>query len=100
MPNLQGLWAGTWSAPWFASFTVNGNLPCAISFFCRGNTPEFNESLLSWIEERLPEMRDAAESFWKTLNGVERTSLLSSGSPTETSGTSKVFNAGRDRNPQ
>ncbi len=61
VPNLQGLWAGTWSAPWFASFTVNGNLPCAISFFCRGNTPEFNESLLGWIEARLPEMRDAAK---------------------------------------
>ena len=61
MPNLQGLWAGTWSAPWFATFTVNGNLPCAISFFCRGNTPEFNESLLKWIEARLPEMRDAAK---------------------------------------
>ena len=61
VPNLQGLWAGTWSAPWFASFTVNGNLPCAISFFCRGNTPEFNESLLSWIGARLPEMRDAAK---------------------------------------
>ena len=61
VPNLQGLWAGTWSAPWFASFTVNGNLPCAISFFCRGNTPEFNESLLKWIEARLHEMRDAAK---------------------------------------
>ena len=61
VPNLQGLWAGTWSAPWFASFTVNGNLPCAISFFCRGRTPEFNESLLRWIEVRLPEMRDAAK---------------------------------------
>ena len=61
VPNLQGLWAGTWSAPWFASFTVNGNLPCAISFFCRGRTPEFNESLLGWIEARLPEMRDAAK---------------------------------------
>lgn len=61
VPNLQGVWAGTWSAPWFAGFTVNGNLPCAISFFCRGNTPEFNECLLKWIEARLPELRDAAK---------------------------------------
>ena len=43
IPNLQGLWAGTWSAPWCASFTVNGNLPCAIAFFDRGRTPELNE---------------------------------------------------------
>lgn len=81
VPNLQGLWAGTWSAPWFASFTVNGNLPCAISFFCRGNTPEFNESLLAWIEARLPEMRDAAKRHFNargfraaaqtTVSGVE-----------------------------
>lgn len=61
IPNLQGLWAGTWYAPWFASFTVNGNLPCAISFFDKGNTPEFNESLLKWLEARLPEMRQAAK---------------------------------------
>lgn len=61
IPNLQGLWSGTWSAPWFASFTVNGNLPCAISFFDRGNTPEFNENLLAWMEERLPECRTEAQ---------------------------------------
>ena len=60
VPNLQGLWAGTWSAPWFASFTVNGNLPCAISFFNRGNTPELNECLLAWLQARLPAMREAA----------------------------------------
>ena len=61
VPNLQGLWAGTWAAPWKPSFTVNGNLPCAIAFFDRGNTPEFNECLLKWIEKRLPEMRAAAK---------------------------------------
>ncbi len=61
VPNLQGLWAGTWSAPWFASFTLNGNLPCAIAFNNRGNTPEYNESLLKWLEARLPEMRASAK---------------------------------------
>lgn len=60
VPNLQGLWAGTWSAPWKASFTVNGNLPCAISFFAKGNTPELNECLLAWMEARMPEFREEA----------------------------------------
>ncbi|MGN0854095.1 MAG: glycoside hydrolase family 2 TIM barrel-domain containing protein [Kiritimatiellia bacterium] len=60
VPNLQGIWAGTWSAPWKASFTVNGNMPCAISFFNRGATPELNEVLLGWIEDRLPAMREGA----------------------------------------
>ena len=81
VPNLQGLWAGTWAAPWKASFTVNGNLPCAISFFDRGNTPEFNECLLKWIEKRLPEMRNGARLHYNargfraaaqtTIAGVE-----------------------------
>ena len=81
IPNLQGLWAGTWYAPWYASFTVNGNLPCAISFFDRGRTPEFNESLLKWLEARLPEMREAAKMHFgargfrvaaqTTVSGVE-----------------------------
>jgi hypothetical protein len=81
VPNLQGLWAGTWSAPWKASFTVNGNLPCAISFFDRGNTPEFNECLLKWIDNRLPAMREGARKHYNargfraaaqtTIAGVE-----------------------------
>ncbi len=64
VPNLQGLWAGTWSAPWYASFTVNGNLPCAISFFDRGNTTEFNECLLKWIERRMSDFREGAKRFY------------------------------------
>lgn len=81
IPNLQGLWAGTWSAPWFASFTVNGNLPCAISFFDKGRTPELNECLLAWLQARLPEMRQAAKMHFNargfraaaqtTIAGVE-----------------------------
>ena len=81
IPNLQGLWAGPWSAPWKSSFTVNGNLPCAISFFDRGNTPELNECLLKWIEKRLPAMRVGAKLHynargWRaaaqtTIAGVE-----------------------------
>ncbi len=81
VPHLQGLWAGTWNAPWFSSFTVNGNLPCAISFFNRGRTPEFNACLFRWLEARLPEMREAAKLHYKargfrvaaqiTLAGVE-----------------------------
>lgn len=87
IPNLQGLWAGTWYAPWFASFTVNGNLPCAISFFDKGNTPELNESLLKWLEARLPEMRQAAKMHFNargfraaaqtTVAGVETDSNAS-----------------------
>ncbi len=64
IPNLQGLWAGTWSAPWKASFTVNGNLPCAIAFYDRGNSTELNESLLKWIENRLPEFRAQAKMHY------------------------------------
>ena len=81
VPNLQGVWAGTWSAPWRASFTTNGNMPCAVSFFTKGATPELCGSLLAWLEERLPEMREGAKQFYNargfhvaaqtTVSGVE-----------------------------
>ena len=61
LPNLQGLWAGSWSAPYNGSYTVDGNMPCAMSFWTRGNTPEFNESLYAWIMRYYDDFREAAK---------------------------------------
>lgn len=57
VPNLQGLWAGSWNEPWGDIFRENGHLPCATAFFTRGNTLEFNECLAKWIERKLKDPR-------------------------------------------
>ena len=61
LPNLQGLWAGSWSAPYHGGYTTDGNMPCAISFWTRGNTPEFNESLYEWILRYHADFIEAAQ---------------------------------------
>lgn len=65
VPNLQGLWTGSWNEPWGAIFKKNGHLPCATSFFSRGNTPEFNECLAKWVERKMKDPRfDWHRSAW------------------------------------
>ena len=61
LPNLQGLWAGSWSAPYHGGYTTDGNMPCAMSFWTRGNTPEFNESLYEWIMRYHADFVEAAQ---------------------------------------
>lgn len=61
VPNLQGLWAGSWSAPYNGGYTVDGNLPCAMAFWTRGGTPEFNESLYEWIMRYHDDFAEAAK---------------------------------------
>ena len=56
-PNLQGLWAATWLAPWAGSFTIDGNVPTAIAFLGMGNTPELMEPFFRLHERFLPDYR-------------------------------------------
>jgi len=57
IPNLQGLWAGSWNEAWGDIFRENGHLPCATAFFSRGNTTEFNECLAKWTERKFKDPR-------------------------------------------
>lgn len=57
VPNLQGIWGGSWSEPWGDTFKENGHLPCATAFYNRGATPEFNECLLKWLERKSKDPR-------------------------------------------
>lgn len=63
-PNLQGLWAGSWLAPWYGSFTTNGNLQCAIAFLLTGNTPELMDALFRYCDARWEGFRDNARAFF------------------------------------
>ena len=66
VPNLQGLWTGSWNEPWSSIFKENGHLPCATAFFSRGNTTEFNESLAKWVERKLKDPRHSwHKGAWK-----------------------------------
>ena len=65
-PNLQGIWSGTWQPPWSGSFTVNGNLPCAISFLLTGNTPGLMEPYFAFYERMLPGFRENAKALFGT----------------------------------
>jgi hypothetical protein len=63
-PNLQGLWSGTWNAPWSGSFTANGNLPAAVAFDLMGNTPELMQPYFRFYEDRLAGFRENARAFY------------------------------------
>jgi alpha-L-fucosidase 2 len=65
-PNLQGLWSGTWLAPWSGSFTVNGNLPCAVSFDLMGNTPELMLPYFAYYDQRMAGFRENARVLFGT----------------------------------
>jgi hypothetical protein len=65
VPNLQGLWAASWSEPWGAVYREGGHLPCAIAFYNRGSTTEFNECLLKWMERKGKDPRHAHHRTWR-----------------------------------
>lgn len=65
-PNLQGLWSGTWTSPWSSGFTMDGNLPTAMSVVLPGNLPELMKSFFDYHEKMLPEYRKEAFNLYGT----------------------------------
>lgn len=65
VPNLQGLWAASWCEPWGAVYKESGHLPCAISFYNRGDMTEFNECLLKWMDRKGKDPRHAHQRTWR-----------------------------------
>ena len=65
VPNLQGLWAASWSEPWGSVYKESGHLPCAIAFYNRGDTTEFNECLLKWMVRKSKDPRHAHNRTWR-----------------------------------
>ena len=63
-PNLQGIWSGTWTAPWSGDFTHNGNLPAAISSVLSSNMPELMNAYFQYMESRMPTFRENAKSLF------------------------------------
>jgi alpha-L-fucosidase 2 len=65
-PNLQGLWSGSWTAPWSGDFTHDGNLPAAVSSVLSSNMPELMEAYFSYFEKNMPMFRENARLLYGT----------------------------------
>lgn len=63
-PNLQGIWIGSWHAPWAAGFTHDGNLPAAISIALPGNMPELMDAYFRLHERLMDEYRISANTLY------------------------------------
>lgn len=65
-PNLQGIWSGTWTGPWSSGFTLDGNLPTAISILMPGNTAELMKGFFDFHEHLMNEYRREAKQLFGT----------------------------------
>ncbi|MFB9863870.1 glycosyl hydrolase family 95 catalytic domain-containing protein [Rufibacter immobilis] len=65
-PNLQGIWGGTWTPPWSADFTHDGNVEVAISALLTSRTPELLVAYFDYHDKRLPFYRDNARKMFGT----------------------------------
>ncbi len=65
-PNLQGIWSGTWAAPWSGDFTHDGNVETAISSVLNGNMAELMPAYFRYHERLLPTYRDNARRLYGT----------------------------------
>lgn len=63
-PNLQGLWGGTWTAPWTGGFTNDGNLPVAISGLLPTNMPELMDAFFRYHENLMDDYRVSAKTLY------------------------------------
>ncbi len=63
-PNLQGIWSGTWTGPWSSGFTLDGNLPAAISILMPGNTAELMKGFFDFHEHLMGEYRQEAKQLF------------------------------------
>lgn len=63
-PNLQGIWSGTWTPPWSADFTHDGNLPVVISNLLNGNMHELMNAYFDYHERLMEHYRINARQFY------------------------------------
>ncbi len=63
-PNLQGVWTGTWGAPWSGDYTNNGNLQSALAGALSANMPECMESLFRYMDFLMPGMKANAQRLY------------------------------------
>ncbi len=76
-PNLQGIWSGTLTPPWSGDFTMNGNVPVAVSSMLCSNMPELLLPLFDLLERHMDDFRLNAEKLFNS-GGIHVPSRMSS----------------------
>ena len=57
LPNLQGIWTGSWKPAWSGDFTLDTNVQAALASACGANLPELLEGYFRLMESFYPEWR-------------------------------------------
>lgn len=57
LPNLHGIWTGTWAPRWSGDFTLDTNVQSALASACSLNLTELQEGYFRLIENFFPEWR-------------------------------------------
>ncbi|MBN2698895.1 MAG: glycoside hydrolase N-terminal domain-containing protein, partial [Bacteroidales bacterium] len=76
-PNLQGIWGGTLTPPWSGDFTMNGNLPMAVSGMLSAGMPELMCSLFNLLERFMDDFQINAKEMFQ-CKGIHIPSRISS----------------------
>ena len=63
-PSLQGIWGGTWLPAWSGDFTLNGNVPSAISSGYNTNFFEVNTAFMNYMLGMLSDFRKNARGLF------------------------------------
>ncbi|MCX6874072.1 MAG: glycoside hydrolase N-terminal domain-containing protein [Verrucomicrobia bacterium] len=64
LPNLQGLWSGSWDPQWSGDFTLDTNVQSAMAAACSGNLADLMEGYFRKIESFYPEWRLNAKRIY------------------------------------
>ena len=64
LPNLQGIWTGSWDPAWSGDFTLDTNVQAAMASACSANLPELMEGYFRLMEGFYPEWRLNAKRIY------------------------------------
>ncbi len=64
LPNLQGIWAGSWTPMWSGDFTLDTNVQSAMASALSANLPELMEGYFRLMESFYPEWRINAQRIY------------------------------------
>ena len=64
LPNLQGIWTGSWKPAWSGDFTLDTNVQAAMASACSANLPELMEGYFWLMESFYPEWRLDAKRIY------------------------------------
>ena len=63
-PNLQGVWGGTWTPPWYGGYTLDENIQMNLWQALPGGLPEFCHPYFEFLERQFPDWRENARNLY------------------------------------